>query len=613
MNLTIKQKLLLIITLVLCGYLALFINNMQNQNTLAHLIKINSDVKSAEVYMLQLRRAEKDFLLRKDSKYKAPFDATINKMTSLLSTLKSELIAADIPTATIPNIASNVDQYNILFNAIIDASLVKGLDKDSGAYGKLRAATHELEEVIAKDNNLQAQVYLLMLRRHEKDFILRSDESYLSKLLNVAQQLDGLLVDVRSKVLLSTYVSEFENFVSISKKIGLNSESGIKGEMREVIHLVEDGLGKEILRISELIEAKRTSNQLINIVIAALLSAFVSIVVMVVAKQIITPLQTFTRRITEIRIDNDLSQRVEVTEDEIGDISKEFNVFMAHFQNLIKSINETVSALEASTSIVSNSVIKTTDGLMNQATESDMVVAAVTEMGVAANEIARNAHSTKDKTDQASLKADEGKQRLSSTVSLINGLSNELIEAGDEIANLQEKSIGITSVLEVIKGIADQTNLLALNAAIEAARAGEQGRGFAVVADEVRTLALRTQESTAEISTIINDLQTTTTDIVTKVNLCKEQGITSVTQAKDTEEVLNEIMSDVASIAEMTIQVATAVEEQSAVVNEVDTNLVRMRDIGEQVANDSQDNANASQQVTILAQKLHKEASVFKT
>jgi methyl-accepting chemotaxis protein len=613
MNLTIKQKLLLIVSLVLFGYLALFINNTQNQSSLAHLVKINSHLKSLEVFMLQLRRSEKDFLLRKDTKYKEPFDATVNKMKSLLSTLERELKDEDIPVGAIPKITSNVNQYNILFDQIIEASIVKGLDKNSGALGKLRAATHELEDVIKSQNNLQAQVHLLMLRRHEKDFILRSDASYLDKLLSVSKQLNSLLVGASNKSLLSTYVSEFENLVNLSIEIGLDHKSGIQGNMRATIHLVEDGLSKEIIRISELVEERRASNQYTNILIAVLLSLFVFIVVMVVAKQIITPLQNFTRRITEIRENNDLSQRVAVTKDEIGDISKEFNVFMAHFQHLIKSINETVQSLEESTSIVSNSVVKTADGLKSQATESDMVVAAVTEMGVAANEIARNAHSTKDKTDQASVKADEGKQRLTNTVVRINELSDELIEAGDEIANLQEKSIGITSVLEVIKGIAEQTNLLALNAAIEAARAGEQGRGFAVVADEVRTLAVRTQESTAEISTIINDLQTTTTDIVAKVNVCKEQGITSVTHAKDTEEVLNEIMSDVASIAEMTIQVATAVEEQSAVVDEVDANLVRMRDIGEQVADDSQDNANASQRVASLAQTLHKEANVFKT
>lgn len=241
-----------------------------------------------------------------------------------------------------------------------------------------------------------------------------------------------------------------------------------------------------------------------------------------------------------------------------------------------------------------------------------MVATAVNEMGIAATEIANSAHMTKERTDDASIKVGLGKEKLDATVLNINQLSKELIVAENEILNLEIKSNGISSVLEVIKSIADQTNLLALNAAIEAARAGELGRGFAVVADEVRTLAFRTQGSVSDITTIISELQSTTSSIVNTINHCKEQGFSSVLLAKDTENVLNEIISDVEVIAEMTIQVATAVEEQSAVVQDVDRNILRIRDIGEQVASDSKNNSKASLDVANLSIGLHKEASKFK-
>jgi methyl-accepting chemotaxis protein len=424
-------------------------------------------------------------------------------------------------------------------------------------------------------------------------------------------QLFERLSEPESKKLLEEYLLQFNNLVEATSKIGFDPKSGKQGEMRNSVREMETMLKKEVVRLNTYVNEYVDSAQLSHLIFVIAISILIGLIVIVIAKQSITPLQVFSNRISEIRQNNDLSQRTEEREDEIGAISKEFNIFMAHFQSLIKSINQTVDSLSESTNVVSKSVNKTSEGLQNQALESDMVATAVTEMGVTASEIANNAHATKEKTDEASIKVGTGKERLDNTVLNINQLSNDLVIAEKEILNLEEKSNGITSVLEVIKGIAEQTNLLALNAAIEAARAGEQGRGFAVVADEVRTLAVRTQDSTSEITTIINELQTTTSGIVKTMNHCKERGLSSVSQAQDTELVLNEIILNVEDIADMTVQVATAVEEQSAVVQDVDRNIVRIRDIGEQVASDSQENARASQDVANLAKELHKEANIF--
>jgi len=612
MKLTIKQKLYVIVSLVILGLLGLYLENAANQTKVANLVEIKSELKDLQIAMLQLRRSEKDFLLRKDVKYQQTFSDTFKHALQLINGLEQRLAGTDFAETKLTVIKNGLQSYQQIFQQLISSSTAKGLDKNSGAYGKLRDATHVLEESIAAVNDFESQTYLLTLRRHEKDFILRNEEKYLGRLLDTADKLKVRLSTTNSQNLLTTYTNEFKKYFEISKTIGLDENSGIRGNMRATVKNVENELKQEITRLNSYISESVEQSHSQHLAVTLIVSLLIAIAVMIVAQQIIAPLNSFSKRISEIRKGNDLTQRTEERHDEIGTISKEFNIFMAHFQTLIVSINQTVDALSVSSSVVSKSVAKTTEGIVNQSHESDMVATAVTEMGIVAGEIANNARLTKEKTDEASVKALEGKEKLDGTVVNINELSAQLINAGEEIVQLQEKSNGITSVLEVIKGIADQTNLLALNAAIEAARAGEQGRGFAVVADEVRTLAIRTQDSTAEITNIINELQVTTSEIVNTVGICKAQGLNSVTQAQETEEVLNEIITDVNAIAEMTVLVATAVEQQSIVVKEVDENIIRIRDIGEQVASDSQENSIASDDVAALASELHQEASIFK-
>jgi len=609
---SIKQKLILIITLVSVGLITINIETTVSKNKIHSLNEIQLGLKDIQISMLQLRRYEKDFLLRQDKKYQTAFKLKAKTTAKSIVKLKSILQSSQIPLGELAVIAKKLSQYNNYFSQLADLSVVRGLSKTQGNYGQLLNVTLRLEKSIFSENDSESKLLLLTIQRDEKDFLLHTEQKRISSVHKNIELLSARLANPQSIRLTQEYRFQFDNLVKASSKIGFDSTSGVRGDMRKSVRQMENLLEKEIIRLNDYLDNYLESEKFISLMLFIGISVFIGLIVSLIAKQIITPLQNFSERISQIRKSNDLSQRCVERSDEIGAISKEFNTFMAHFQSLIKNINQTVDSLTESTNIVSLNVEKTSLGLLNQASESDMVATAVNEMGITATEIANNAHTTKEKTDAAYIKVGTGKDKLDATMVNINHLSDELIVAENEILNLEVKSIGISSVLEVIKGIADQTNLLALNAAIEAARAGEQGRGFAVVADEVRTLAIRTQDSASEITTIINELQSTTSGIVKTINHCKEQGLSSVALAKDTEDVLNEIIVDVESIADMTVQVATAVEEQSMVVQDVDRNIVRIRDIGEQVASDSQTNAKASSDVANLAMELHQEANIFK-
>jgi len=211
-----------------------------------------------------------------------------------------------------------------------------------------------------------------------------------------------------------------------------------------------------------------------------------------------------------------------------------------------------------------------------------------------------------------STNAEDGKAGVEKTITQIDDLSARLLTSEKVVHELAKDSDTIGSVLDVIRGIADQTNLLALNAAIEAARAGEQGRGFAVVADEVRTLASRTQDSTREIESIINSLQGRTKEIVEHMASCRKQGQESAEQASNAGKMLVEITHDVSTIMEMNTAIATAIQEQSTVASELNHHVVSIRDVAEQSAETSNQNGQMSEKISQQATVLNNEVHQFK-
>ena len=243
----------------------------------------------------------------------------------------------------------------------------------------------------------------------------------------------------------------------------------------------------------------------------------------------------------------------------------------------------------------------------------DQVSTAATEMSAAIHEVADNAHSTADAAREADRQGHSASEVVSATMNDLRRLAADVEEAAGVINNLEQDTDKIGGVLSVIEGIAEQTNLLALNAAIEAARAGEQGRGFAVVADEVRALAARTQDSTRDIQQMIQKLQSGTGQAVSVMQRGAELAAQSVEKAGTTESSLNETSASVMRINDMAAQIAAACEEQSQTTEDIARNISGIRDLSNQSAQSSQESRDASNTLARLAANLQQQVGRFKT
>jgi methyl-accepting chemotaxis protein len=616
-NYSIKQRLLVnavSVGLALLLMLALLIYQSAQQNELASLrLKVstlNNDV-------LVLRRYEKDFLMLQELSYQDKYQQEFSKLLAHSQELKEGLAAADISTQPLEEFIRQTNIYQQQFSQLVTLNTEVGLDPKSGLYGQLRTAAHQLEEQFKQIQNDSLMVSLLQLRRAEKDFMLRSDLKYQDvftmQFAQFKQQLQQLNASADLLNAAESYQRAFSDLVQGRQQMGLTPEDGVMKLMRDAIHQTEVSLDTMSADAADALDAAVTTTRTLAFSIFMLVSISVLALVLLTSRSILQPIANVCRTIGLIRSDNDFRQRVDVSgNDEMTVLAQDFNQLLSDVQGLVGEVNRALQMLDEATAELAQSTAATSRGMGQQQLESDMVATAVTEMGATIDEIAGNTENTANKAQTTNRNASDGMKEVQQTVARISALSADLQQAALVMGELERDSSTIGSVLDVIRGIAEQTNLLALNAAIEAARAGEQGRGFAVVADEVRSLAQRTAESTRQIEQIIQGLQKRTKQIVTAMQNCRQQGEAGVEQAGVASALLSTITDDVTLIMDMTTQIATAIEQQSHVAAEVNKNVIRIRDISEDSLAIARQNAHISEEVAVQAARLHQTVDKFR-
>ncbi|GAA0298119.1 methyl-accepting chemotaxis protein [Psychrosphaera haliotis] len=614
MGTSIKQKLLINAVLVASGMVLLLVlliysnyKNSQFTQTVQYIDKINRDI-------MQLDIEEKFFLENKNTEHVDNFNK-IHKEVSVQKTEFSQILKEEgFETDQVERFTKASNSYKATFDKLVVLQKTIGLHPKDALYGELRGAVHNIETILKEQNSYMLLVDILQLRRSEKDFMLRFDEKYLGKFNDGIDTLRNNLssTDIdgstqnKIKGLLSDYQVKFVNLVNAQKEIGLNSESGVRGELAEAKTILRKTQEVMESNISEGIEAKQLQTQIFGFALFVVLVGIIMSSTFVTSRKVLGPIQQISSTIDAVRNTNDLTQSHEFEgEDELSAMGRQFNSLISDFRELILRVNNAVKTLdEATRSLVSNSTDNQTS-LDIQLRETESVAAAVTEMGATIKEIVANTEDAASKALSSNENAEQGSTQVNMTIESIRFLSDKLDTAVSDVNALAEESKNVGSVLDVIRGIAEQTNLLALNAAIEAARAGEHGRGFAVVADEVRTLAMRTQESTKEIENIVTSLQSRIGGIVSVIDQCQEQGSTSTQRAGEAGEKLVSITQDVKSIMDMNTQIATAIEQQSKVAEEVNQNVVAIRDVADDSFQRAKENAASSENISKQAVILH--------
>ena len=622
---SIKQKCLLICILIVAAVLILLGLDFYKINKISTFNQVKASLDQLKISTLELRRSEKDFLSRQQLKYLTTFNQEFEITHQSLSKLKQAVANADIKTDDIGTLTHEYGNYQALFNQLVDTQKLIGLTPKDGLYGNLRSAVHRAEASLKGVNSSKLLAQLLQLRRNEKDFLLRSDSKYIESFkqnyalfLNTLSQ-STLSYETKQEIQSSMldYSLKFQQASQMLIQKGLNEKSGIRGEMRKAVHATESAMSqlsaqleanisKEIGSIDNLILTTR--------IIAFIISAILLSAMGWIVRSILLPIKQLSSTILKATEEKDLTMRIKVSSnDEIGAAAKTFNSMMEQFQSIIIKLSGAATNVSAATEEMSSTALQSQQSSQQQASKIAHLSDEMNTMTHMIHQTHDNVANSASLMQQVNQECENGKEIVQTASGTMMALANSVENTAGTIDQVETDSNRIGSVLDVIRDIAEQTNLLALNAAIEAARAGEQGRGFAVVADEVRTLAGRTQLSTEEIQEMTQSLQNASHGAVALIHDSHDKTQSSVNQTSEVTNALSNIIGSVEKITAMNHDIEAASDKQRQVTDEVNRDMQDIADSAKESTASSLAIAETSNNLAELAVDLQSIATQFKT
>lgn len=618
-NISIKNKHFIILCFVICGLVLTTLASVYEFGRIASLSDILLVKEKLSVDVLSLHKHEKDFLARKDTKYSDKFSQTMTHFHEDVNELKASLAKEGLKTDQAVILADLSSEYNRLFQEVVNLQVEIGLDAKSGLYGSLRSAVHDVEVLAQDSSEYEVLTNMLMLRRNEKDFMLRRDPKYMGKFdVNVAKFENALqrirpYEQAKIQANLSKYQADFKLLFAKESQLGLDSSSGLLGDLRATIHQTEEAFDNLTEFVNLEIETATTNAYTILSIIIGVIFVLIYTLMAIVSKAIYQPVQTITNKIHSIADNLDLTQLVNhISKDEVGVLSKSFDALIASLRDTVNQVKDGSIQVAQASEEMSCITKEVGDASEQQQLEIEQAVTAINQMTATIQSIAENANAAASAVGDVTTEIGRGKTVSQDARIEIEHLNEEVEGATQAIEELQKNSESIGDILSTISAIAEQTNLLALNAAIEAARAGEQGRGFAVVADEVRTLASRTQESTESIRENINQFQRGTAEVVETVGRSRDRAQSGIEKVSESSNILDSIYENISTISDMNTQVATAAKEQGYASEEINRNVVRINELAHVCHEQANQAAGASGELAKLGSDLQGTVQRFK-
>jgi len=592
--------------------------------------------------ILDARGDERDFALTREERAAAELRSGLASIDSELDALGASSNEAEQAGLTrirqaVDAYAAQFDEYRELINrgqqlrAQMGETAQRSREEfefiELDMYDAVRALRLEGDRLKGSDpltiaeatSGLTKQV--LDMRTLENAFVASSDQQsvtdWQAKYSDVSSIGSNLKIwlDDEQKTSMDAALAALEQYRAAFDEFRQNRSNRLAAERRmaELSGEVIAAAGQTLELATETMRSQRSNVYLLLALIGGLAIVIGALAALTITRMIVGPLRDTVAQAERVAAGDLSHSQASARRDEVGQLQNAMHRMNESLRNLIGRIGGGVSQIAAAAEQLSAVTAQTSAGVQTQREETDQVATAMNEMAATVQEVARNAEQASLAARQADQQARQGDRVVRDAIGQIGTLSSEVEHSAQAIEALNEQSGRIGSVLEVIRAVAEQTNLLALNAAIEAARAGEQGRGFAVVADEVRALARRTHDSTEEIEGLIGSLQQVAGQAVEQMQTSRDLTQRTVALANEAGTALGRITDSVSTIEQMNQQIAAAAEQQSSGAENISESVTRVRDIGEQSASGSEQTASASAELARLGIELQELVRQFRT